>query len=58
VQQAFAEPIPAAYFPLHSAAAAPYPHPLPPCGDFGYWGGGRLTRHHPTLEEKNGRCQQ
>jgi hypothetical protein len=43
-------------YPLENATVCP--HPLPPCGNFGYWGIGRLTHASPTPEEKNGRCQQ
>src|SRR5262245_50649925 len=39
-------------FPAAKSRAHAYPHPLPPCGDFGYWGSGRLTDEEPTPRRK------
>src|SRR5215510_6934865 len=39
-------------FPAAKSRARAYPHPLPPCGDFGYWGSGRLADEEPTLRRK------
>src|SRR5262249_39635256 len=39
-------------FPAAKSRARAYPHPLPPCGDFGYGGSGRLTDEEPTLRRK------
>src|SRR5215831_8800718 len=38
--------------PAPKSRARAYPHPLPPCGDFGYWGSGRLANKEPTPRRK------
>src|SRR5215475_11005816 len=39
-------------FPAAKSRARAYPHPLPPCGDFGYWGSSRLADEEPTPRRK------
>src|SRR6516164_724302 len=39
-------------FPAAKEGACACPHPLPPCGDFGYWGSSRLADEEPTPRRK------